>query len=539
MSPTRGEYEVRKTMIELISYTIRREWRDAEVSAFGSWQTQMYLPMGDIDLVVSNPRFTESSKVKLLHELARIIRHSGITNTVAAITRARVPIIKFVTTDGHINVDISLNQGNGVSAAHIMTHYLDALPGARELILVLKSYLSQRSMNEVFTGGLGSYSAICLVLSFLQTHPKVRNSEIDPHRNLGVLLVEFFELYGRNYNYDDVTIAVRRGGGYCTKRSRGWNNHTQPYLLSIQDPQDPVNDVSKTSFGIRQVKLTLAGAYELLTARLFEAAEVIATRAKSKRDREPLDPQQMTILGKIMGVTKETNKFRREIEYLATNRILQRKLADAIARYGPIRDDETVHPKHRDTTSAHLSSAITGVRSSSPDASLPSDDDAAVGAILVDDDEDNDMDSSNSEFELSSISGMDEPLPRPGKNRYMSVSEDEVEESRYEIATNKRVNANGNGKSQANGNGHASSSSNRAASVPATKPSREPTPRLSKSKPASRIPSPQAGATAADAPSPRDRAAERERLKRKQHERKAFWASKGVLEASEESEGSE
>lgn len=69
---------------------------------------------------------------------------------------------------GHLNVDISLNQTNGISAGKIINEYLEVLPGARQLIMVVKAFLSQRSMNEVFTGGLGSYSVICLVLSFLQ-----------------------------------------------------------------------------------------------------------------------------------------------------------------------------------------------------------------------------------------------------------------------------------------------------------------------------------------------------------------------------------
>ena len=32
----------------------------------------------------------------------------------------------------------------------------------RALVLVIKAFLDQRSMNEAFSGGLGSYSIICL-----------------------------------------------------------------------------------------------------------------------------------------------------------------------------------------------------------------------------------------------------------------------------------------------------------------------------------------------------------------------------------------
>jgi DNA polymerase sigma len=71
-----------------------------------------------------------------------------------------------------------------------------------------------------------------------QVHPKLRRSELDPEQNLGTLLIEFFELYGRNFNYDDVGLSIRRGGFYFNKRSRGWYRAQQPFLLSIEDPQD-------------------------------------------------------------------------------------------------------------------------------------------------------------------------------------------------------------------------------------------------------------------------------------------------------------
>ncbi len=36
------------------------------------------------------------------------------------------------------------------------------------LVLVLKQFLLQRELNEVFTGGIGSYSLFLMVVSFLQ-----------------------------------------------------------------------------------------------------------------------------------------------------------------------------------------------------------------------------------------------------------------------------------------------------------------------------------------------------------------------------------
>jgi non-canonical poly(A) RNA polymerase PAPD5/7 len=56
----------------------------------------------DIDLVVTKP-FTESNKVRTLSDMARAMRQSKIADTVAIISKARVPIIKFVTNEGKLH----------------------------------------------------------------------------------------------------------------------------------------------------------------------------------------------------------------------------------------------------------------------------------------------------------------------------------------------------------------------------------------------------------------------------------------------------
>ena len=47
-----------------------------------------------------------------------------------------------------------------------------------------------------------------MVMNFLQQHPVPPNE----HSNLGVLLIEFFEMYGVNFNYEVVGISIRDGG---------------------------------------------------------------------------------------------------------------------------------------------------------------------------------------------------------------------------------------------------------------------------------------------------------------------------------------
>lgn len=178
-----------------------------------------------------------SDRTTVLHALANTLKRAGITDKVTIIAKAKVPIVKFVTTHGYFSVDISINQENGLEAGRVVSGLLFEMPALRALVFVAKAFLSQRSMNEVFSGGLGSYSIVCLAVSFLQMHPKIRRGEIDPSRNLGVLVMEFFEFYGIYFNYQEVGISLRDGGTYFSKARRGWVDYKQS-LLSIEDPAD-------------------------------------------------------------------------------------------------------------------------------------------------------------------------------------------------------------------------------------------------------------------------------------------------------------
>lgn len=188
-----------------------------------------------------------SDKVTVLHALANTLKRARITSKVTIIAKAKVPIVKFVTLQGRLNVDISINQSNGVKAGNMVKGFLAQSDAKRKggfgmalrsLVMITKAFLSQRGMNEVYTGGLGSYSIVCLAVSFLQMHPKIRRGEIHAEKNLGVLVMEFFELYGCYFNYEEVGISLLDGGNYFSKKRRGWYDNYKSHLLSIEDPTD-------------------------------------------------------------------------------------------------------------------------------------------------------------------------------------------------------------------------------------------------------------------------------------------------------------
>ncbi|KAK0463566.1 uncharacterized protein EV420DRAFT_1096733 [Desarmillaria tabescens] len=321
ISPTPVEDEIRGLVVAHIKQAVAASFRDAQVLPFGSYATKLYLPTGDIDLVILSDSMAYSNKVAVLHSLAATLKRANITDRVSIIAKARVPIVKFVTKLGMFHVDISINQGNGLVGVDIINGFLRDMHGRdcmalRGLVLITKMFLAQRGMNEVYTGGLGSYAIVCLVVSFLQMHPKIRRGEIDVDANMGVLVMEFFELYGCYFNFNDVGISVRDGGTYYNKRQRGWYNDSKGLLLSIEDPADPSNDISTGSFAFHKVKTTFAGAFNILASAAYLKAGIINSRRSGNavhlRDR--YDPADLSVLSAILSITQETINHRKVVQ---------------------------------------------------------------------------------------------------------------------------------------------------------------------------------------------------------------------------------
>lgn len=282
VGPTEEEHRVRTFVISRIQKLVEKKWPTASLHVFGSFETKLYLPTSDIDLVILSSETGEVyEKPTHLRRLANWLVKAHIAENIQVITSARVPIIKFIDSVTKINVDISFNKPSGLVAAGVVKRYTQKLPALRPLVVFIKHFLNMRGMNEVYLGGLGSYSIICMVISFLQRHPKVATGQILQEENLGVLVVEFLELYGKRFNYDNVGININGAGKYFSKVDHGWQRPGQSYLLSIEDPTDPENDIAKSSFGILKVKSTLGGGHDFMVQRLYDVNDRIKERRRA------------------------------------------------------------------------------------------------------------------------------------------------------------------------------------------------------------------------------------------------------------------
>ena len=288
--PRPSEEMMRNEVVQRVRGVIQNKWPEVKVEVFGSFNTGLYLPTSDIDIVVLG-----NWPVLPLFSVEHELKKADITvpGSLMVLDKTSVPIVKFTDKWTEVKVDISFNMQSGLLSAEKIKAFLKQYPLLDKLVMIIKQFLYQRNLNEVYTGGIGSYSLILLIVSFLQHNPRVGADSDDV--NLGILLTEFFELYGRNFNFTKVGIKVDGTGCYFNKMEHGMNEST----LCIIDPADPTNNVGRVCFGLWNVKCA------------FEHAFVTLSHVLNTKDQYP---SNKTILSLIVSVADEVVEHRKWVD---------------------------------------------------------------------------------------------------------------------------------------------------------------------------------------------------------------------------------
>ncbi|RDX92065.1 Non-canonical poly(A) RNA polymerase PAPD5, partial [Mucuna pruriens] len=260
LSPTAEEKAARDTAIESVFEVIKHIWPHCQVEVFGSFRTGLYLPTSDIDVVILKSGLP-SPQIGL-NAISKALSQRSMAKKIQVIGKARVPIIKFVEKRSGLAFDISFDLDNGPKAAEYIQEAVVKWPPLRPLCLILKVFLQQRELNEVYSGGIGSYALLAMLIAMLRN---LRLSQASAEHNLGVLLVHFFDFYGRKLNTSDVGVSCNGASTFFKKSSKGFSNKARPGLIGIEDPQAPDNDIGKNSYNYFQIRSAFSLALKTLT----------------------------------------------------------------------------------------------------------------------------------------------------------------------------------------------------------------------------------------------------------------------------------
>ena len=259
------EYEeaVRRDLVARVERAIRSanlpSANTITVECFGSFAAGLYLPTADMDLVAVTPTYmrydqrlfcqSKNHIFKLGNHLERI----GIAapGTMSCVIGAKVPIVKFTDKITGIKVDVSFENDSGIVANRTFHDWKVKYPAMPVIVVLIKQLLAMRSLNEVFTGGLGGFSIICLVVSMMQLMPELQTGNMDGTQHYSDLLLRFLDLYGNRFDIRKTGIIMDPPGYYDKEHEPKKNQN--PNKLTIIDPNKSGNDISGGSRNIDDV----------------------------------------------------------------------------------------------------------------------------------------------------------------------------------------------------------------------------------------------------------------------------------------------
>ncbi|CAG8507492.1 1648_t:CDS:2 [Racocetra fulgida] len=166
------------------------------------------------------------------------------------------------------------------------------------------------------------------MITLAELHPKIQSGKIVPDdENLGVLLIEFFELYGVDFNYEQLAIRVERdddlgmGIGYCKKENEPWATKC-PEKLCIQDPIQK----SKDTTIMPKIRGYFERAFNTLVNRVC-----VFERSLSRNGDIIVDLHKQSILSSILFIRREIINRRRKLHNDFRN---GKQLGQAVAPFG-------------------------------------------------------------------------------------------------------------------------------------------------------------------------------------------------------------
>ncbi|KAI9660106.1 MAG: hypothetical protein M1821_001458 [Bathelium mastoideum] len=292
--PRDFEAEMRRDLVNRVSTVMRQKFA-AQVECFGSFAAGLYLPTADMDLVALSDQFVSGYPPRLGHGksnniylIAERIDNAGIMQykSKEVVAKAKVPLVKFIDSETGLRVDVSFENPTGVHALSTFDSWKRDYPAMPFLVYVIKQFLSMRGLNELYMGGMSSFTIVCLVVSFLHHHPIVQNGSMPQLDHLGNLLLSFFDFYGNHFDVRTQEVQLNPPG-LLPKRKDASGNIDR---ICVIDPNNFSNNISRGTRHTAVILRAFSEAYRTLMRRMDEVEKQSPSQRKGR-----------SILGSIIG----------------------------------------------------------------------------------------------------------------------------------------------------------------------------------------------------------------------------------------------
>lgn len=294
----------RKLTAEIRSMAKESVHSPSSIEVIGSHSTNLATPTSDLDFRLSifafekeplsrGPSATRPKALKAgqraLRDMEPALQKSPSFRNVELVG-ASISILRAIHCPTGLEVQIQANHTHPASTPFSIT-YLSEFPTLRPLYILLRSALHIRGLNNVFNGGLGSYPLLIMIVYALK-RCSTSFSRSDDIASQLLYILKFYseaDLYtdGFSLNPAPTVFDKHKPGIRGIDALPKLNSSRQPYLLCMQDPADPKNDLGRKCTSIKHIQVVFHTAkrqirfamkkWELMDKSKRESAMVAST----------------------------------------------------------------------------------------------------------------------------------------------------------------------------------------------------------------------------------------------------------------------
>ena len=113
------------------------------------------------------------------------------------------------------------------------------------MLTIIKAHLRSKGLNEVYEGGISSFTLTLMVVSYLQ-HCEEESCFLSVH------LIRFLRIFGEKFDYHAFGISIRAGGFYFLREDK--DRSFDDGFLCVENPLDPEINIGCQTREFRLIK---------------------------------------------------------------------------------------------------------------------------------------------------------------------------------------------------------------------------------------------------------------------------------------------
>jgi len=322
MSPTEDEQAARFAVRSDIRNIVQHDPDNNSVNNyhFGSTRTGLALPFSDIDLGVYRSDYPRDTLEQYMERLYQKLLH----NKSYMLVVHRPPPNAIVTAQHKATgIDVQvIAKGVRGKQDKFVELYMERIPNFRELYAVVRTAFGTRGLVDPWIGGISAYGTAIMLVAAINRRGSP--SDIRKSKSVSAQLLYFLNFWAtfdttkqgisfisrltanvfyktpadtspadKEARLEKITTARDKGNHLKAGQLRIGRLHPeQPYLLCLQDPSTPINDLGSRCHAIKHIQATIKAMH----ADLLSAMQAYDTPSPDRNPKPDGSPRPSLLL---------------------------------------------------------------------------------------------------------------------------------------------------------------------------------------------------------------------------------------------------